>query len=109
MAVNAISPFVKTLKGSIDTDQQTFVVEVAGDPDGGTPGTLIRSDFEVMLKTIVDCLAQFTANQMIRNLASVVGRDHIDADRLSVGKELMKSNFLRLVEDDGRGLCWDFF
>ena len=62
-----------------------------------------------MLKTIVDCLAQFTANQMLRNLASVVGRDHMDADRLSVGKELIKSNFLRLVEDFGRGLRWDFF
>ena len=109
MAFNVKSSLVKTLKGSIDTDQQAFVVVVAGDPDGGTPGTLVRRDFQVMLKTIVDCLAQFTANQMIRNLASVVGRDHIDADRLSVGKELMKSNFLRLVEDDGRGLRWDFF
>ena len=109
MAINVISSLVKTLKGSIDTDQQAFVVEVAGDPDGGAPGTLVRCDFQVMLKAIVDRLAQLTANQMIRNLAPVVGRDHVDADRLSVRKELMKSNFLRLVEDDGRGLRGDFF
>jgi hypothetical protein len=62
MAFQAKSTPVKTLKGSIDTDQQAMVMKITGDPDGGAPGTLVRDEVPMMLKAIVDGFAQFTAD-----------------------------------------------
>lgn len=108
MAFHAEPPPVQALQGSIDADHQPFVVKVAGDPDNGVPGALVGQDVQVMLKAVVDGLAQFTADQMRGNRTFVVGRDHGDADRLAGGKKLVKSDLLRLVKDDGRGMGRDF-